>query len=917
MTEERLFHEALARTDPGERAAYLDRACAGDPALRSSVEALLRAHVGATGFLDPPAPGPADAVREPPDGVRPGTVIGPYKLLELIGEGGMGLVFVAEQARPVHRRVALKVVKPGMDSRQVLARFEAERQALALMDHPNIARVFDGGATTSGRPFFVMELVTGTPVTTFCDEHHLSVRERLGLFLDVCSAVQHAHQKGVIHRDIKPSNVLVASAGGPPAVKVIDFGVAKAIGQQLTELTVHTQPAQLVGTPLYMSPEQAGQGGLDVDTRTDIYALGVLLYELLTGLTPFDGERLRTAGLDEFRRIIREEEPAKPSTRLSTLGQAAQTVSANRRSEPTELRRLVRGELDWIVMKALEKDRDRRYDTAAALAADVRRHLADEPVLAGPPSRGYRLRKFVRRNRGPVLAGGVVALALFGGLTGTTWGMVRAEEHRQVAETNEQKAIGAAAAEREAKEAARAREAEILAVLDFVENRVCAAARPRRQAGGLGRDVTLRQALESALARIDESFPDQPLIEARLRMTLGISFAHLGDAKTAEAQSLRARELYTAALGPDHPLTLSSINNLALSYAALGRHPEALKLHEETLTLRTANLGHDHADTLASRNNLANSYYALNRHGEALRLREETLRLVEARRGPHHRETLRGMNNLANSYHALGRLPEALELYERTLRLQTDHLGPDHPDLLTTGMNLANCLRDVGRPEEALALDDKMLRLKVAKLGPDHPDTLASMVNLGTSYAVLGRHAEALTLREEALRLLKGKHGPDHPHTLGGMWNLAANLVDLNRDAEAVPVIDECLKRAAGKPVDPRLIPGVVDLRLRIFQKANDADGCRATAEMWEKLKRTDADSLLLAAQFRAVTAGALAHNPAAAEEETGRAMGWLHKAVAGGYRDVKQLKSNPDLAALRGRDDFKKLLARVEDGRK
>jgi WD40 repeat protein len=339
-------------------------------------------------------------------------LIGPYKLLEQIGEGGFGLVFMAEQQQPLRRKVALKVIKPGMDSKQVIGRFEAERQALALMDHTNIARVLDAGATDSGRPYFVMELVRGIPITDFCDHNQLPVRERLELFLAVCQAVQHAHQKGIIHRDLKPRNVLVTLLDGRPVVKVIDFGIAKALGQQLTDKTLFTCFAQMIGTPLYMSPEQAEMSGQDVDTRTDIYALGVLLYELLTGTTPFDKERLKEASYDEIRRIIREEEPAKPSTRISTLGQAATTVSANRQSEPRRLSQLFRGELDWIVMKALEKDRNRRYDTASSFGADVERYLHDEPVHACPPSALYRFRKFARRNKAVLTTGSAVAFAV-------------------------------------------------------------------------------------------------------------------------------------------------------------------------------------------------------------------------------------------------------------------------------------------------------------------------------------------------------------------------------------------------------------------------------------------------------------------------------------------------------------------------
>jgi serine/threonine protein kinase len=402
--EESVFAEALEIEDLQAQAAFLDRACAGNPALRKSVQSLLSAY-GAGQFLELPAPAP-DATTDEPISERPGAVIGPYKLMEQIGEGGMGLVFVAEQQQPVRRKVALKVIKPGMDTRQVVARFEAERQALALMDHPNIAKVLDGGETTSRRPYFVMELVKGVPITEYCDQNRVPVRERLELFLHVCQAIQHAHQKGIIHLDIKPSNVLVMSQDGTPVVKVIDFGVAKAVGQQLTNKTIYTHFTQLVGTPLYMSPEQAGQSGLDVDTRGDIYSLGVLLYELLTGTTPFDKERLKEAGFDEMRRIIREEEPPKPSTRISTLGQAASTVSTQRQRDAKQLSRLFRGELDWIVMKALEKDRNCRYETASAFAADVQRYLNDEPVQACPPSAWYRFHKFARRHRAALLTGG-------------------------------------------------------------------------------------------------------------------------------------------------------------------------------------------------------------------------------------------------------------------------------------------------------------------------------------------------------------------------------------------------------------------------------------------------------------------------------------------------------------------------------
>jgi serine/threonine protein kinase len=428
---ESLFAAAL-RKPPADRAAYLDQACADDPALRERAEALLRAQAAAGSFLESPAPSPVVTVDEQPVGEGPGTIIGAYKLLQQIGEGGMGTVWMAQQTEPVKRVVAVKLIKAGMDSRQVIARFEAERQALALMDHANIARVLEAGTTSNGRPYFVMDLVKGVPITKYCDEHHLTPRQRLELIIPVCQAVQHAHQKGIIHRDIKPSNVLVALYDGQPVPKVIDFGVAKAAGQQLTEKTLVTGFGNIVGTLEYMSPEQAEINQLDIDTRSDIYSLGVLLYELLTGSPPFSRKDLEKAGMLEMLRVIREQEPSKPSTKLSTAD-GLPTLAANRGTDPAKLTKLVRGELDWIVMQALEKDRRRRYETAIGFSIDVQRYLADEPVLACPPSPWYRLRKFVRRNKRAALAALLVLGVLVIGIIGTSTGMLRATKAEAVA----------------------------------------------------------------------------------------------------------------------------------------------------------------------------------------------------------------------------------------------------------------------------------------------------------------------------------------------------------------------------------------------------------------------------------------------------------------------------------------------------
>jgi serine/threonine protein kinase/tetratricopeptide (TPR) repeat protein len=814
-----LLGEAVEYCSPEAQAAFLDRACAGDAGRRERVEALLRAYRAAGNFLEsgPPASEPSTTHGEP-IGERPGTVIGPYTLREQIGEGGMGLVFVAEQKQPVRRKVALKVIKPGLDSKLVIARFEAERQALALMDHPHIAKVFDGGTTQTGRPYFVMELVKGTPITDYCDTHRLTTRDRLTLFLDVCQAVQHAHRKGIIHRDLKPSNVLVEVHDVRPVVKVIDFGIAKAVGQQLTDHTLYTGVAQLVGTPLYMSPEQAGLSSLDVDTRSDVYALGVLLYELLTGTTPFDSEALKQAGYDEMRRIIREDKPPKPSARLSTMQEARlSTIAEQRGLEPRRLSQQVRGELDWIVMRALEKDRNRRYESANAFAADVPRYLNDEPVHACPPSAAYRFRKFVRRNTAVLTMLAVVALALFTGTGLSIWQAVRATTAQRTAlEANELLAsifenldptteekdgqpLRVALGERLDR---AAQGLERIATEDAL-----AAARPQKTLGhafrGLGypkKAIPLyTQAHATYLARSGLEHPDT------LESVRGLFWAYW-EAHELDDHVRFFEEAFASAkgkFGTEHPVTLDYMDQLAWTYLYTGSDPrfgQAIDLFQETVRLRKTKLGPEHLDTIASMAGLAWAFLQGDQLSKGVSLFEETIPLQRAKLGPDHRDTLKSIHRLADGYEAMGRIDEAVACCEEVLKLHKAKRGPKHRSTLDAMTELAEQYLSARKPEQAVRLMEEALVLHKNSLGTDHPTTLGCMDNLGYAYAAVARFGEAIRVREEAVNLMNARLGPDDPQTLKATRNLARTYEDAGKSDQAIRLLEDTLE-----VVKPRL----------------------------------------------------------------------------------------------------------------
>jgi serine/threonine protein kinase len=905
--------------------------------------------------------------KTPSAATRPDTLVGPpgcdalpgaagagaarYRILRSHARGGLGEVFVARDEE-LNRDVALKEIQPRHAYHPGnRGRFLLEAEITARLEHPGIVPVYGLGAYPDGRPFYAMRFIEGhdlkDAVTRFHaadtpgrdpGERRLAFRELLGRFVDVCNAVAFAHSKGVLHRDLKPGNVMLGKYG---ETLVVDWGLAKAIGQsgepsgafaalspRTADGSALTQAGATLGTPAYMSPEQAA-GQIDrLGVASDIYGLGATLFTLLTGRVPTEGEE----GKGVLHGMLAGE--VVPPRRVKSDTPAA---------------------LDAICRKAMALRPEDRYASALELASEVERWLADEPVWAYREPWNVRAGRWLRRHRQLMtsLAALVVAALPLLSVIAVNREQARRQARRAEEEIGRQKEI-AEANERTASE----REAEARAVLDFVESKVFAAARPTGVDGGLGRDVTLRMAVDDALPFVANSFANQPLIEARLRKSLGTSFLHLGEPAVAAEQFEIARKLYTEHLGPNHRDTLASMNGqaqgysglsrhadavklfeetlalqkaalgpndpdtlttmawLSTAYFALGRYADALRLREETLALRKTRLGPDHPDTLASMHNLANSLGSVGRQEDARRLAEETMRRTKAVLGPDHPRTLWTMHNLANVYVNSGRPTEALELFQKTLELRKARLGADHPDTLTGMSDLAICYRALNRPADALELNKKTLELRKSKLGADHSATLASMNNLAASYEEMGRHSEALALNQETFARMKAKLGPDHPYTLMSMSGVAESLVNVDRGAEAVPVIDELVRRASGRVVDPSLLPDVISLRSRYFAKVHDAAGCRATAEMWEKLGRTDADSLYNAACFRAVTAGVILGGGGPASEagaEADRAVSWLRQAVAAGFKSADTLKKDKELDALRGRDDFKQLLTEVE----
>ncbi len=786
-----VFLEAIERADPS---AYIDEICASDSARRVRAQALLDAHESGNSLLREGKPASMlleiaghkhdesdSGLRNP---VRPDTVIredldqiGPYKVERTLGEGGFGAVYLARQETPIERLVAIKVLKPGMDCKQVVRRFEVERKALALMEHPSIARIIEAGQTAQRRPYVIMEHVDGPAITEYCDENRLGLRERLALFEQVCMAVQHAHHRGIVHRDIKPSNVLVTEIDGKPLVKVIDFGVAKAMENSALDVTL-TQGLHAIGTPAYMAPEQIMRGPNGVDTRTDVYGLGVLLYQLLTGKTPLNETNLADAGPAAIAQAICEVTPANPSTRIANLGDGADTTAYARRMDSHRLWCHLKGDLDWITMRAIEKDPARRYSTPSALAEDLRRYAKHEPVEASPPGRWYRFSLFLRRRPFEVAAAVTAVAAISALAIGGVWFGLR---------------------ERDAAEHARAqlKRADVLAgfAQDLFTGVDPAVARELDTA-------LLMQILDSGAQRVGDELTDYP--SAAVSMLNAIGYAQVQIANYAEAETTYRQALSIAfdKLDPLDPDAISAIDSFAAALAEQGKLPESLALLEPHVERIRAAFGDEDERTMSAMSNLATVYHRMGRLEDAVTLLDPLLASRELLLGPTHQDTMLTMNNLAMVHEELGDLSKAEQMLRQVLAVQRKELTDEHPHTLATWNNLAGIIRDRGDAEQARSMFEQLIQTKQRVLPEGHPSILISQHNLSRTLLILGEAKEAESISRELVDRALEKFGPDHRLTLGARSGLAKALRTQERFEEAIEQYDVAWRGMVARSTD-------------------------------------------------------------------------------------------------------------------
>jgi len=892
--------------------------------------------------------------------------IGPYRLVRKLGEGGMGQVWLAEQSAPVKRQVALKIIKAGQYDSSALLRFNLERQTLAIMNHPAIAKVFDAGSSPTGQPYFVMEYVPGLPLTNYCDTKRLPARERLALLAKVCEGVQHAHQKAIIHRDLKPTNILVVEVDGKPQPRIIDFGIAKGISRQSEDETLVTRAGGTVGTPGYVSPEQADPGISDVDTRTDVYSLGVVLYELLTGVLPFDVKRWKTKPLHEVLRELHEDDPPNPSTRISR-DPVSKTAAANRRTDPRQLASLLRGDLDWITLKAMEKDRARRYSSPSELSADIGRYLRNEPVTARPASATYRAKKYVQRHKFGVAAVSAMVLLLiaFGGMQTIELRRITRERDR---------------ANRERDRASR--------VTDFMTGMF----KVSDPSEARGNSVTARAILDKASNEIKTGLTEDPQVKSELMFTMARTYANLGlydqahelsatalesrrnllgakDPKTLEsmtqlawildrqghddeAEKLIRQTLDQArrVLGPEDPITLDAMDRLAVILENQGHWEEEEKLLRQLIEIRSRRFGPEDPRTLRSEVNLADALSLEGHMAEAEGMYRKTLEIEQRVFGREHPQTLATMHNLANRIQEQGRYAEAEALYRETLAIAQRVMGREHPETVSTMTTLADTLEYEGRYQEAEKLHRESLEIEMRTVGPEHPYTTRAMEGLANVLAAEGREAEAEKLERQVLEIRQRILGPEHTDTLVSKYNLVNVLVGEHRFPEAEKLIRETLaaqthvlgpengdtmasqselanilnKEGRYREAE-KTARQVLDVQARVLGAGHpDSLGTLQVLgiamvhnQRYEEAKHLFADvieksgkgqeSNVSLAWYKFACVAAAAHDPDEAVQH-------LREAVNDGYKDIDHIRADDDLKSLRGHPRFEAFLA---EGRK